>query len=151
MIECRVSTPEELSAVARLRAQMAQEMGGDWDIAHPGWRTRFMEFFGGKQSSGRSQIFVAADGDNVVGLTIVSILTDDYRAFALNLPRAHVNAVFVKPEYRRQGIARRLMRLAIDWSRSNGCVRVFLRTSEDGRSLYESMGFKAGREMELGL
>lgn len=151
MIECRPALQKELAAVARLRAQMAQEMGGDWDIAHPGWRTRFMQFFGGKQHSGRSQIFVATDGDDLVGLAIISILTDDYRTFALNLPRAHVNAVFVKPEYRRQGIARRLMRLAIDWARRNGCVRVFLRTSEDGRALYESMGFKAGREMELGL
>ncbi len=125
-------------------------MGGDWDVAHPGWRTRFAQYFRGKQHSGRGQVFIALDGDEVIGTAIISTV-DDYRAFALNLVSAHVNAVFVKARYRRQGIARRLMRLAIDWARARGCVRVRLRTSDDGQALYVSLGFKPGTEMELTL
>lgn len=150
MIECRAAQPDEIAGVARLRQQMARETGGDWDVAHPGWRARFAQFFGGKQWSGRGEVFVAMNGAEMVGCVVIAMV-DDYRAFALNLINAHVNAVYVKPEYRRKGIARRLMRLAIDWARRRGCVRVRLRSSDDGAKLYESLGFRPGREMELPL
>lgn len=148
MIECRSARPEEMAAVARLRQRMAEEMGGDWDIAHPGWRTRFIQYFAGKQSSGRAGVFVALDGAKVIACAMVS-MTDDYRAYSLNLVSAHVNAVYVTPAYRRKGVARQLMHLAIAWAREKKCVRVRLRSSEEGRALYEGLGFKMGREMEL--
>ncbi len=150
MIDCRRASFEELPAVARLRQQMAIEMGGDWDVAHPGWRTKFAQYFGGKQTSGRGQVFLALDGGEAVGMAAISMV-DDYRSFALNLISAHVNAVYVRPEYRRTGIARRLMALCIDWARESGCVRVRLRTSDDGEALYRNLGFREGREMELTL
>lgn len=127
---------------------MAEEMGGDWDIAHPGWRTRFAQYFGGKQCSGRAAVFVALAHGEIVGTAIVSIV-DDYRAFALHLASAHVNAVYVAPPFRRQGIARRMVEHAIAWARERKCVRVRLRTSAGGAALYASLGFRTGTEMEL--
>ena len=150
MIECRTANPDDLAAVARLRQRMAEEMGGDWDIAHPGWRTRYMQYFAGRQASGRTQVFVAVDEGKVVGSAIVGTV-EDYRAYALNLVSAHINAVYVLPSHRRRGIARRLMELAVGWSRAKGCIRVRLRASDEGRHLYESLGFHTGREMELTL
>lgn len=148
MIECREARFDELPAVARLRQRMAQEMGGDWDVSHPGWRTRFAQFFGGKQSSGRGQVIVALDGERTIGTAVITMV-DDYRSFSLNIVSAHVNAVYVEPGYRRRGVARNLLRLAIDWARRHGCVRVRLRSSDEGVALYESLGFCPGREMEL--
>lgn len=148
MIECRGAEFEEMPLVARLRAQMAAEMGGDWDVAHPGWRTRFAQYFGGRQRSAKAQAFLAFDGADAVGCLIVSV-ADDYRSFVLNLESAHVNAVYVRPSHRRAGIATQLIRLAIRWARARGCVRMRLRSSDAGRGLYESLGFRAGREMEM--
>lgn len=150
MIECRVARADEMAAVARLRQRMAEEMGGDWDIAHPGWRTRYMQYYAGRQASGRTQVFVALDDGKVIGSVIIGVV-DDYRAYALNLVSAHVNGVYVVPEHRRKGVARRLMELAVGWARAKGCVRVRLRSSDEGRHLYESIGFHTGREMELTL
>lgn len=150
MVECRQARADEFPLAAALRQEMAQEMGDDFDARAPGWRAKFCAYFAGKQRAGVAHLVLAFDGDEAVGCAVVSIL-DDYRRFAFNTPSAFVNAVYVKPAYRRQGIARRLMEMAVAWARQFGCVRVRLRSSEEGRALYSAMGFKAGREMELPL
>lgn len=55
--------------------------------------------------------------------------------------------VYVEPDCRRRGIARQLMETLIDWAPSAGIVRLVLHASADGRSLYESLGFRASNEM----
>lgn len=150
VVECRAARGDEYATAAQLRQEMAREMGGDFDARFPGWRTRFCAFFSGKQATGTAQLFLAYDGERAVGCTTVSI-AEDYRRYCFGTPAAHVNAVYVRPDYRRRGIARRLMQLAIEWARERGCTRVRLRASEDGRFLYEQLGFREGREMELDL
>jgi GNAT superfamily N-acetyltransferase len=63
--------------------------------------------------------------------------------------RGNILNVFVRPENRRQGIARELMRVAIHWCQSNGIDHVMLHSSADGRHLYESLGFSPTNEMCL--
>jgi hypothetical protein len=43
------------------------------------------------------------------------------------------------------------MTAGIEWLRRRGCVMVRLRTSEEGRPLYRTLGFVPGTEMELEL
>jgi len=139
-----------LPIAAQLRAEMEIEFGDDYDARDPGWREKFCEFYGERQRAGRGQLFFALDGDAIAGMAIVSIV-DEWRTHCFGQRFAYVNAVFVRPQYRRRGIARKLMTLAVDWARSQNCVRIRLRTSEDGRALYEALGFRSGREMELDL
>ncbi len=65
--------------------------------------------------------------------------------------RATVFNVYVEPRFRRQGLARRLMKIMIEWCREQGFGVVTLHASSAGRSLYESMGFKPTSEMRLKL
>jgi GNAT superfamily N-acetyltransferase len=54
--------------------------------------------------------------------------------------------LFVRREARRRGLARALVRRALDRARERGCVRVELDTHEDNLEalhLYESLGFSA--------
>ena len=150
IIECRAARAGEYPAAAALRQEMALEMGNDFDAKSKNWRTKFCAYFSGKQSVGTAQLFLAYDGDTPVGCVTISIV-DDYRRYCFDTPAAHVNAVFVRPAYRRRGIARELMQLAINWARERGCTRVRLRSSDDGRFLYDHLGFREGREMELDL
>lgn len=57
--------------------------------------------------------------------------------------------MYTEPEYRRRGIARELMETMVDWCRNEGFGSVLLHASEDGRRLYESLGFKPTNEMRL--
>ena len=65
--------------------------------------------------------------------------------------RGYVMNVYSDPLYRRQGLARRLMLMILDWCRANGIQTVALQASNQGRPLYESLGFKPTNEMRLKL
>ena len=59
--------------------------------------------------------------------------------------------VFVDAEFRRKGVARRLMEEMVGWCRTEGYASVYLHASEQGRPLYISMGFEPTNEMRLDL
>lgn len=56
-----------------------------------------------------------------------------------------IGALAVTPEHRREGIARELCETAIDWLRDRGAATVLLYATEQGRPLYERLGFAAER------
>ena len=64
-------------------------------------------------------------------------------------PRANILNVYTQPEHRRRGLARALMLTAMGWCRENGIRAVILHASNDGRALYESLGFQPTNEMRL--
>ena len=55
--------------------------------------------------------------------------------------------VYTDPAWRRRGIARRLMEEIIAWAKGVGIVRLVLHASDEGRPLYEQLGFAATNEM----
>ena len=65
--------------------------------------------------------------------------------------RADILNVFVHPEHRRRGAARRLMEAMLAWCRAEGFTAVALHASADGRPLYEQLGFVPTNEMRLEL
>jgi ribosomal protein S18 acetylase RimI-like enzyme len=65
--------------------------------------------------------------------------------------RAYVYNVYVAPEHRRKGLAHRLMNELLEHCRQEGIKTVWLHASDEGRSLYEKMGFVATNEMKLTL
>jgi GNAT superfamily N-acetyltransferase len=67
------------------------------------------------------------------------------------LERATILNVYTEAAYRRQGLARALMDRMIGWCRERGFQTVTLDASEDGRRLYESLGFRPTPQMRLAL
>jgi len=57
--------------------------------------------------------------------------------------------MYVEHAWRRRGLARRIMDAIIEWAPSAGIVRLVLHASDEGRPLYESMGFVATNEMRF--
>jgi len=54
----------------------------------------------------------------------------------------HIANVYTEPAHRRRGLARRLMETMLNWCASNGIDHVTLGASDEGKPLYESLGFK---------
>ncbi len=63
--------------------------------------------------------------------------------------RGNILNVYVEPQSRHRGIARALMETALAWTRANAVDCVILHASDDGRALYESLGFTPTNEMRL--
>lgn len=51
--------------------------------------------------------------------------------------------------FRMQGVAKEIVKRAVGWSREHHHERVMLDSSDDGRHLYEELGFKPTNEMRL--
>ena len=108
----------DLWSALRLQAR------AQWNQTEQDWR-RVMELDPGGS-------FAAFDGGNVVGTTTTAAYGNDL---------AWIGMVIVGEEYRRRGIATRLMRSALDRLRGAGVSTIKLDATPDGRSLYESLGF----------
>lgn len=55
---------------------------------------------------------------------------------------AHIMNVYTVPAYRRQGLARKLLLHILSWCDSKSIDQITLTASNEGRPLYDSLGFK---------
>jgi len=141
----------EIPALLEMRRSMTLELDGeDLDLVYPGWRTRFATFIGELADAGRTTFFVAERDGRPVAMGGVYVLRN-HRSEIYGQPSAYITSVYVPPELRRKGIARRITQAAIEWARERGCVVVRLRASATGRKVYETLGFSPTDEMELRL
>jgi GNAT superfamily N-acetyltransferase len=76
-------------------------------------------------------------GDSESGFTIA----DGRQAIIIN--------VFTEPGWRRRGAAKLLLQEIIAWAREERLDSLILHASQDGRTLYEQLGFTASNEMRL--
>jgi len=60
----------------------------------------------------------------------------------------HLANIYTLPEHRRRGLARRLTEEILLWSRAEGIDQLTLSASDDGRPLYESLGFSSADWMK---
>lgn len=63
----------------------------------------------------------------------------------------YIWGLYVEPDYRGQGIGKRLMSRAIDYLKSLGCSSAILHTSPLGKPVYASLGFTTSNELSLEL
>ena len=102
-------------------------------------------------AEGSFRAWLAVEGDRVVAGGAVIISPWPAHPYDLECRRATILNVYTDPEHRRRGIARKLMQTIIAWCQREGFARVTLHASDDGRHLYESLGFEPSNEMRLNL
>ncbi len=92
------------------------------------------------QKRGNYQIFVACDGDKIVGY----IGCVSYLAFELENEGMKIIALAVSKEHRRKGIGTQLLKTAEQWAKENNIEVVLLNSGlprEDAHAFYESQGY----------
>ena len=60
-------------------------------------------------------------------------------------------SMYTEPEFRGRGLATRIVREAIRWSKARGYFRLSLHASDFGRAIYQRQGFKRSWEMRVRL
>ena len=63
--------------------------------------------------------------------------------------RGNILNVYTERSHRRRGLARRLVTAATAWCTENGIPIVILHASDEGRPLYEALGFQPTNELRL--
>lgn len=55
---------------------------------------------------------------------------------------AYLMNIYVREQHRQHGLAHKIVANLIEESRRRGCDKIYLETTDDGRSVYQSLGFR---------
>lgn len=84
-----------------------------------------------------------------IGFAIFSIRTD-YVEGSKNTPTGYLEGIFVEPDFRKHGIAKRLVELGEAWLKENACTQIgsdTWLTATASRDFHKKMGFREEEEL----
>ena len=146
----RETSPEDLEEILLHRQMMFYDMGyrdeSALDRMIESSRPYIKRYLDEKSYRG----WFAVAGDRVAagaGVLITDLVSGPLSPEQTRRP--YVLNVYTYPEFRKLGLARKLMQTAVDWCRSEGFKILWLHASDYGRPMYESLGFVATNEMKL--
>ncbi len=151
-ISIRAATPADIPTLLRHRRMMWWDMGRHDEAVLDLMDSAASEYFATAVLDGSYRGFLALDRtSNAIGGG--GIVISPWPGIpGQRLPRrAMILNLYVEREHRRRGVARALMEAMIAWCRENGFANVSLHASDEGRGLYEQLGFKPTTEMRLAL
>ncbi|MFC2079228.1 GNAT family N-acetyltransferase [Candidatus Bipolaricaulota bacterium] len=138
--QIRPASIADLESLVALRVTMFEAMGYESQALVQSIDS-MCDYFEKHLPSGAFRVWVAEHKGTPIasiGLVIHSIPPSPHNAVG---KEAYLMNLVTLPEYRRQGIAKRLLRHVVDIVRSEGIQTVSLHASSEGRRLYEELGF----------
>jgi ribosomal protein S18 acetylase RimI-like enzyme len=140
----RAATPRDGRLLAEMRVRSASERHEHSSAAElESLMSASERMFAAKLEDGTLLAWIAFDGERAVGsgcLMLLPALPRIGQAVPLD---GRVRNVYVDPQYRRRGIALAIMREALAEAERRRVDRLVLGTSDQGRALYERLGFTA--------
>ena len=85
--------------------------------------------------------FAAADGDKIISSLYLAIIPNLTRGGRSN---GFIENVITHEEYRGKGIGKKLMRMAVEYGKANGCYKVVLLSGikrKEAHAFYQKCGF----------
>ena len=144
----RLATVDDVDVLIHHRYSMWRDMGRELHLLKT-MEPAAREYFASAVPDGSYRGWLAEAEGKVVGGAGVVVSAWPGNPGSTLAKRAMILNMYVEREYRRRGIARALMQQAINWCKAEEFSAVGLHASEEGRPLYEAMGFVATNEMRL--
>jgi len=144
----RLATAADAAVVAHHRVAMFRDMGTLPDDDGAALEHSSALYLGPAITAGDYRGWlVERDGVVVAGAGVIVRQLLPRPGYPGGGREAYVLNVYTEPAHRRRGLARSLMHTVLEWCRVEGLARVALTASDEGRRLYESLGFEAVSEM----
>lgn len=143
-MEYRIATAKDIDLLMRSRLEMLKVVNGlpqDYqydDVIVNESRDYFL--------NGDHITVLVIDNGEVIGCASMSFMRIMPTFSHPTGKRAHLMNVYTRSEYRRQGIARKMVEILIDETWKRGATEISLDATTMGRPLYESLGFKPTTE-----
>jgi GNAT superfamily N-acetyltransferase len=141
----------DIPEILRMRRGMYEDMGYADTVTLDSMMAVSFAYVAKHMQDGSFRAWLAYTGERVIAGGAVIISPWLAHPYDLECRRATILNVYTDRACRRRGIGRALMQTMIDWCRNEGFARVTLHASNDGRHLYESLGFEVSNEMSLTL
>jgi GNAT superfamily N-acetyltransferase len=149
-LRTRQATVEDIPTLVRHRRLMFESMGFRDEAVNDEMSAIVTEQLAAWISCGdyRGWVMEAPEGRVVagIGLRVIELPGSPRNVRGRY---SYLMSLYVEPECRRIGLARRLVEEMIEWSRAQGLSEVRLHASDQGRPLYERIGFVQTSEMRL--
>jgi ribosomal protein S18 acetylase RimI-like enzyme len=151
----RIATLDDIPTLVHHRVAMFRDMGELTELTRKPLTRASESFFRATVASGEYLAWLAlttGTSERVVagaGLWLRPMIPRPFAHGVAQGVEGLIVNVYTEPEWRRRGLAALLMRHVLDYTRAHQIVRVLLHASNDGRALYESMGFVSTSEMRL--
>ncbi|MFT4145225.1 MAG: GNAT family N-acetyltransferase [Mobilitalea sp.] len=100
------------------------------------------EYFHNNINSETLLCYIAIHEDQIVASVITTIAQVIPKTYNLSGKIGYVYNVYTLPNYRRQGIATKLLQEVISEARDLGVGELYLNATEDGRPVYEKLDFR---------
>lgn len=148
--QVRLAVPDDAEVIARHRAQMYSDMRAVNDQDCERLREASQPYLRAMLESEQYMGWLVEDFSGVVAGAGVSFrelapYPGCYRTGRL----ASIGNLYTVPTHRRRGLARMLMETVLHWCDEHGIDQITLSASEQGRPLYQSLGFVPTEEMRL--
>ena len=144
MVEIRIATKDDIELLMSSRLEMLKvvnNLPADYEYSEEIVRESRDYFLNGDHVT-----VLAIDGGEVVGCASMSFMWIMPTFSHPTGRRAHLMNVYTRSEYRRQGIARKMVNMLIDETWKRGATEISLDATTMGRPLYESLGFTNSTE-----
>ena len=144
MVEFKIATNDDIELLMSSRLEMLKvvnDLPADYVYTDEIVNESRDYFLNGDQVT-----VLALDGDIVAGCASMSFMRIMPTFSHPTGKRAHLMNVYTRSEYRRQGIARKMVNMLIDETWKRGATEISLDATKMGRSLYESLGFTNSTE-----
>ena len=151
MVEIRLATTDDAPIVGEQRVRMYIDAGLADEAGTRQMLANFVPWVRRKIQEGSYIGWLAEQDGSTVGGAGLWMMEWPPHYLDPQPRRAYLLNFYVAPEIRRQGTARKLLRLAIAEGAAQGVNVITLHASRFGRPLYEQYGFEVSDEMMLRL
>ncbi len=148
-ITIREAGVEDAAVILHQRRSMFRDMGEGTAAELDGMAALTRPWLEEALADGSYRGWVAMHGGRVVGGGGVMLCSWPASPKDPLLRRAIILNVYTEPEFRQRGIARRIMQTILEWLQLQGFTSASLHASDEGRPLYERLGFVPTNEMRL--
>ena len=149
MIEYRRLEKKDLDEFIKIRINQLREEGAteDFDL-----KPALVDYYDRHMADGTFVSYVAVDGDKIVGTSGMSFVEKPPYFGCPSGKLGLLSSMYTDNNYRRQGIARKLLSMVVEEARAYGCGAVQITASDMGVLLYQDFGFvKNGNFMQYKL
>ncbi len=146
MITYQKLTRRELDTFIAMRIRQLREEGAKEDID---LAPALKDYYERHMADGTFVSWLALDGTAIVGTSGMSFVEKPPYFGCPNGRIGLLSSMYTEPAYRRQGIARELLRRVVEEAKAYGCAVVQITASDMGVLLYADFGFvKNGNFMQ---
>jgi ribosomal protein S18 acetylase RimI-like enzyme len=149
MFQTRLATIDDANIIVHHRNRMFLDMGHPDDEHHRTMIANFRPWIAAKLRDNLYLGWFALQEDRVIAGAGLLLLDCSPTSSDPGTVRGHLLNFYVEPEFRSQGLGRKLLDLAMQETRDRRIGVVTLNASDAGKPMYESAGFGTSPEMML--